>query len=66
MRQMLTTLGLMDEGDLARTVTFHDRPQEFVIAVEYHYGDELVRRDAHVILKEPSEVATAIVGNTGG
>ena len=57
-----TTLGSMDESLLARTVGFEDRPNEFVVWVEWRVDGELVRRDAHVILKQASAVADAIVG----
>jgi hypothetical protein len=59
---MLTTHGQLEEATLARTVGFEDRPKEFVVWVEWRLGDELVRRDAHVILKQASVVADAIVG----
>lgn len=58
-----TTQGPMDEALLARTVIFEDRPTEFVVAVEWRFEGELVRRDAHVILKDPSPIATAIIGH---
>lgn len=59
-----TTRGQMEETDLDRTVGFEDRPNEFVVWVAWVARDnsELVRRDAHVILKAPSVVADAIVG----
>lgn len=60
-----TTLGPVEEASLARTVGFEDRPSEFVVWVEWKFGGELVRRDAHVILKEPSAVATAIAAQVG-
>ena len=65
MAQINTTKGVVDESTLARTVGFEDRPQEFVIWVEWRLGDELVRRDAHVVLKQPSAVADALVGGLG-
>jgi hypothetical protein len=57
-----TTHGPLEESTLARTVGFEDRPNEFVIWVEWKLGDELVRRDAHVVLKQPTVTADAIVG----
>jgi hypothetical protein len=60
-----TTKGRLPEHELARTTTFIDRPTELVNIIEYHLGDELVHRSAFVTLKEPSEIATAIVGQTG-
>lgn len=48
-----TIHGLIEESQLARTVGFEDRPNEFVVWVEWRLGDELVRRDAHLILKHP-------------
>jgi len=61
-----TTKGPVDESALARTVGFEDRPAEFVVWVEWRLGSELVRRDAHVILKEPSVVADALAAAVGG
>lgn len=61
-----TTHGLLEESTLARTVGFEDRPTEFVIWVEWRLGDELVRRDAHLILKTASVVADALVGGFSG
>jgi hypothetical protein len=60
MAQINTTHGLVDESRLARTVGFEDRPTEFVVWVEWRLDGELVRRDAHCILKQPSVVADAI------
>lgn len=60
-----TIHGPVEESQLARTVGFEDRPSEFVIWVEWRLSDELVRRDAHVVLKEPSVIAGALVGGLG-
>jgi len=60
-----TTHGLLDEAALARTVGFEDRPTEFVIWVEWRLGDELVRRDAHVVLKEPTVSADLVAAAIG-
>lgn len=57
-----TIHGPIEESTLARTVGFEDRPNEFVVWVEWKRADELVRRDAHVILKQPSVTADALVG----
>lgn len=62
MSSINTTHGLVEESTLARTVGFEDRPTEFVVWVEWRLGAELVRRDAHVILKQPSATADALVG----
>lgn len=62
MAQINTIHGLLDELALARTVGFEDRPNEFVVWVEWRLGTELVRRDAHCILKQASAVADAIAG----
>jgi hypothetical protein len=58
-----TTHGPLEDSTLARTLGFEERPKEFVVWVEWRLGDELVRRDAHVILKEPSVTADALVAN---
>jgi hypothetical protein len=60
--QITTTHGLVEESALARTVGFEDRPNEFVVWVEWRLDDELVRRDAHVILKRPGADAQAVLG----
>lgn len=60
-----TTEGLLEEATLLRTVGFEDRPQEFVIWVEWKLEDKLVRRDAHVILKKGSVVADALTASLG-
>ncbi len=82
-----TTHGSLEESALAKTVGFEDRPDEFVVSVEWRLtshdvancsfcqnaenprpdanGVVLVRRDAHVILKQPSVVADALVGGIG-
>lgn len=57
-----TIHGPLEESTLARTLGFEERPNEFVVWVEWRVGDELVRRDAHVILKQGSVVADAMVG----
>jgi hypothetical protein len=71
MAEINTTKGPVEESTLARTVGFEDRPTEFVVWVEWRLTDgprderglaELVRRDAHVILKQPSVTADAIAG----
>lgn len=60
-----TTHGPLEESTLARTVGFEDRPNEFVVWVEWRLGDELVKRNAHVILKQGSVTADALVGGMG-
>ena len=90
MAEILTSHGFLDESRLARTVGFEERPNEFVIWVEWRLArsvalpdlppgatvdeqlvrareaqGELVKRDCHVILKQPSAVATAIAANIG-
>ncbi len=58
-----TTHGPLEAATLARTLGFEERPNEFVVWVEWRLGDELVRRDAHLILKEPSVVADALAAS---
>jgi hypothetical protein len=59
------TMVQVDDATLARTTGFIDKPGEFVVYVEWYEGAQLVRRDAHVILKQPSVVADALVGGIG-
>ena len=66
MKTIPTILGPMDEGLLERTTIFTDAPRELTTVIEYRFGGEIVHRSAHIILKEPSEIMAAIVGNTGG
>jgi hypothetical protein len=65
MALMHTIHGEVEESTLARTVGFEDRPNEFVVWVEWRLGDELVRRDAHLILKRPSVVANVLAASLG-
>jgi hypothetical protein len=60
MADIYTTKGMVEETTLDRTVGFEDRPNEFVVWVEWRQGDELVRRDAHLILKRMSVEASAV------
>lgn len=60
-----TTHGELEESTLARTVGFEDRPNEFVVWVEWRLEQELVRRDAHLILKHATVTATMIAGGIG-
>lgn len=60
-----TIEGPQEETTLLRTVGFEDRPNEFVIWVEWRREDTLVRRDAHVILKQGSVVADALTASLG-
>jgi hypothetical protein len=60
-----TIHGPMEETTLARTLGFEERPAEFVVWVEWRLGDELVKRDAHVILKTPSVTADGIAASVG-
>lgn len=65
MPTILTINGPMDADTLDKRTIFEERAAEFVIAVEYRLRDEsaeLVRRDCHVIQKDPSVTATAVVG----
>lgn len=64
-RVINTTKGPIDEALLQRTLGFEERPDEFVVWFEYRLDGELVHRSAHVILKEPSVVASAIAASVG-
>lgn len=65
MKLITTTRGPVDETLLARTLGFEERPNEFVVWIEYRIDTELVRRDAHVILKHYVDGAEAVVGALG-
>jgi hypothetical protein len=57
-----TIHGLLDEHDLDYHFSASDKPTEIVIVREWYRGQELVRRDAHVILKEASVTADLLAG----
>jgi len=46
-----TTKGDLPESDLVKSIIEQDYEDAKVIATEYRYGDELVRRDVEVALK---------------
>lgn len=62
MPQLLTTKGYVAIASLARTVVFEDRPDEMVVAEEFRLDGELVKRNAHVIKKDPGVEAAAVAG----
>lgn len=62
MPQLLTIKGYVDIGSLARTVIFEDRPDEMVVAEEFRLEGELVKRNAHVIKKDPGVEAEGAAG----
>lgn len=59
-----TTQGYFPIAALHRISGFEDRPDEFVIWVEYRLtaGGELVRRDCHVVKKQPHVTAETAAG----
>lgn len=69
-----TTKGLVDtaildkiEGTENRTPAKKDgsRPGEYVVWIEYWLDGELVRRDAHVVMKDPGVESLAVAGKVG-
>jgi len=60
-----TTRGELPYTDLHRTIELTDTATEIAVAIVWRLAGELVRRDAHVILKEPSVVAEAIAASLG-
>lgn len=46
-----TIKGDLPEGELVKSIIEQDYEDAKVTATEYHYGDELVRRDVEVALK---------------
>ena len=61
-----TTKGPIEEALLERTTQFTDSPKEFVVSVEWRLAGELVRRDAHLILKQIPAMADAVVEALAG
>jgi hypothetical protein len=61
-----TTRGPMLIETLAREVVVADRRQDLSVAVEWYAADgELVRRDVHVVVKQPGVVADAVAASIG-
>jgi hypothetical protein len=58
--EVFTIHGLQPASAIARTVELTDTENEIVVAVLWRKDDEVVRRDAHVILKRPSVEAAGI------
>lgn len=44
--EMMTTKGLVDKHFLTRKTIFEDRPDAYVVSVEWVHAGEMVRRDA--------------------
>lgn len=63
--QIVTVDGTVAASDLERIVQFAENGHEFVIATEFRHNGQMVRRDAHVILKESSAVARALAASIG-
>ncbi len=58
--RVTTLLGDLDDSVLETTTTTDDRPTETVVATEYHYQGQLVRRDVHVTLKQGVTIDSAV------
>jgi hypothetical protein len=52
----------MPADALVRTIELLDLPGEIVVVELYRAGGDVVKRSPHVILKQPSVIATALVG----
>lgn len=61
--EVYTTLGLQPFASLARTIELHDNENEIAVAIVWRLAGDVVRRDAHVILKQASVVAEAIAAS---
>jgi hypothetical protein len=57
-----TIRGWFEETELVKTTGFEERPNEFVIWVEWRLFDELVKRDCHVVIKRPLDATEGISG----
>lgn len=51
--QLLTIKGWIEKGFLTRKLIVEDRPDKFVVSVEWTNGGEMVRRDALCAPKSP-------------
>lgn len=61
--QVTTTLGPIPYAALSRTLELSDTDTEIAVAVCWRKDGALVRRDAHVILKQPSVIAEAVAAS---
>lgn len=57
-----TTVGPMDERDLAKTVGVEDRPDCLALWIEWRLKDELVRRDAFRLHKQLNDPVVTTQG----
>jgi len=57
---MITTKGEMDESLLRRVDGLVEDDNEHTTWTEFYDGDELVRRDVHVTLKQAGVIAEAL------
>jgi hypothetical protein len=60
--EVYTIKGNVPRKDLLRCLQLTENDNEYAVSVVWFLGQELVRRDAHVILKHASAVAGAIAG----
>lgn len=60
---LMTTHGNVPVATLAHTVMFKNLPNEYLVTAEWHIGEELVRRDCHVVLKAGSVIADGIASS---
>ena len=60
-----TTQGLTARSLMIRTIELVDVPNEIAVVVVWRLNGEVVRRNAHVILKQASVVATASAASVG-
>ena len=62
MALIFTTKGDLEESLLIKTEGSEESENEISNWTEYHLDGELVRRDVHLILKQPAAFTDTIIG----
>lgn len=62
MALIFTTHGDLEESLLIKTEGSDENDNEVSNWTEYHLDDELVRRDVHLVLKQPTTFTDTIIG----
>ena len=60
MAEIFTTKGMIEESLLVKTEGGHENENEILTWQEWRLNDELVKREAQMILKQGVEIATAV------
>jgi len=62
MALIFTTKGELEESFLIKTEGSDENDNEVSNWTEYHLDNELVRRDVHLVLKQPATFTETVIG----